>query len=116
MRRKHLQRATESPQSYLVHYLYAFVLSREGLSANRPASPITPRETAALIRDQLLKSIKLASSYAPSALSSGGHRSSHERTFSTKRSRCPESAATRPRQNEFMLCRWPRSICVDPNG
>src|SRR5688572_25181861 len=30
--KKHLQRATEGQQSYLVHYLYAFVLSREGVS------------------------------------------------------------------------------------
>src|SRR5262249_27238992 len=30
--KKLLQRATESQQSYLIHYLYAFVLSREGLS------------------------------------------------------------------------------------
>jgi tetratricopeptide (TPR) repeat protein len=63
--KKHLQRATESPQSYLVHYLYAFVLSREGLSATGRITDYS-RETATLIRGQLLQSIKLASSYAPS--------------------------------------------------
>ncbi|HEX3186103.1 MAG TPA: tetratricopeptide repeat protein [Pyrinomonadaceae bacterium] len=63
--KKHLQRATESPQSYLVHYLYAFVLSREGLSATGRITDYS-RETAALIREQLLQSIKLAASYAPS--------------------------------------------------
>lgn len=63
--KKHLQRATESQQSYLIHYLYAFVLSREGVS---PAGRITDysRETAALMREHLLKSIKLSSKYAPS--------------------------------------------------
>lgn len=63
--KKHLQRATTTQQSYLIHYLYAFVLSREGVS---PAGRITDysRETATLIREQLLKSIKLSSTYAPS--------------------------------------------------
>jgi tetratricopeptide (TPR) repeat protein len=63
--KKHLQRATQSQQSYLIHYLYAFVLSREGVS---PAGRITDysRETATLMREHLLKSIKLSSKYAPS--------------------------------------------------
>jgi len=63
--KKHLQRATESQQNYLVHYLYAFVLSREGVSATGRITEYA-RETASLIRDNLLKSIKLAPSYAPS--------------------------------------------------
>lgn len=62
--RKHLQRATEAKQSYLIHYLYAYVLSREGVSA---AGQITnySRESAVIMREQLLQSIKLAPQYAP---------------------------------------------------
>jgi tetratricopeptide (TPR) repeat protein len=63
--KKHLERATEVQQSYRVHYLYAFVLSREGVSANGRTSSYPP-ESAALMRENLLKSIKLAPSYAPS--------------------------------------------------
>jgi len=62
--KKHLQRATESPQNYLVHYLYAFVLSREGVSASGRITDYS-RETATLMREQLLKSIKLSPTYAP---------------------------------------------------
>lgn len=62
--KKHLQRATESPQSYLIHYLYAFVLSRDGVSASGRISDF-PRETAATMREHLLKSIKLSPAYAP---------------------------------------------------
>lgn len=62
--KKHLQRATEAKQSYLIHYLYAYVLSREGVSA---AGQITnySRESAVIMREQLLQSIKLAPQYAP---------------------------------------------------
>jgi tetratricopeptide (TPR) repeat protein len=63
--KKHLQRATESQQSHLIHYLYAFVLSREAVSPNGRISNYSP-ETAALMREHLLKSIKLSPSYAPS--------------------------------------------------
>ena len=63
--KKHLQRATESQQSYLIHYLYAFVLSREGVSSTGQISGYS-RDSAATMRDQLLKSIKLAPQYAPS--------------------------------------------------
>jgi len=59
-----LQKATSSPQSYLVHYLYAYVLSREGISASGRISEYS-RENAAVMREQLLQSIKLASDYAP---------------------------------------------------
>jgi tetratricopeptide (TPR) repeat protein len=62
--KKYLQKATKSPQSYMVHYLYASVLSREGIS---PKGEITEysRENAAEMREQLLRSIKLAPDYAP---------------------------------------------------
>jgi tetratricopeptide (TPR) repeat protein len=62
--KKYLQKATSSPQSYLVHYYYAYVLSREGMSANGEISQYS-KEHAALIREQLLQSIKLSSNYAP---------------------------------------------------
>jgi tetratricopeptide (TPR) repeat protein len=62
--KKYLQKATSSTQSYEVHYLYAYVLSREGISANGEVSRYSP-ENAALMREQLLQSIKLSSNYAP---------------------------------------------------
>src|SRR6185369_5940999 len=62
--KKYLQKATTSTQSAEVHYLYAYVLSREGISANGEVSQYS-RENAALMREQLLQSIKLASNYAP---------------------------------------------------
>jgi hypothetical protein len=52
--KKYLQRATQSPQTYLVHYLYAFVLSREGVSANGRISDYSA-ETATLMRDKPLE-------------------------------------------------------------
>lgn len=63
--KKYLQKATSSPQSYMIHYLYAYVLSREGIS---PAGEVLEysRETTTAMREQLLQSIKLASNYAPS--------------------------------------------------
>jgi tetratricopeptide (TPR) repeat protein len=62
--KKYLQKATSSPQSYMTHYIYAYVLSREGVS---PSGQITEysRENAAEMREQLLRSIKLAPNYAP---------------------------------------------------
>jgi tetratricopeptide (TPR) repeat protein len=62
--KKYLQKATSSTQTSEVHYLYAYVLSREGISANGEVSRYS-RENAALMREQLLQSIKLASNYAP---------------------------------------------------
>lgn len=63
--KKYFEKATATPQSYMVHYLYAYVLSREGVS---PTGRITEysRENAAVMRDQLLRSIRLAPEYAPS--------------------------------------------------
>ena len=52
--KKYLQKATTAPQSYLIHYLYAYVLSREGMA------------DAATMREHLLQSIKLAPNHAPS--------------------------------------------------
>jgi tetratricopeptide (TPR) repeat protein len=61
--RRYLERATTSPQSYLVHYQYAWLLTRETLA---PAGRIDSPETAAVIRDQLSHAIKLAPEFAPS--------------------------------------------------
>ena len=62
--KKHLQKATSAPQGYLVHYYYAYVLSREGMSASGEISQYS-RENAALMREQLLQAIKLEPKYAP---------------------------------------------------
>jgi tetratricopeptide (TPR) repeat protein len=62
--KKYLQKATTSPQSYLVHYYYAYVLSREGVSENGEVTQYS-RENAAVMREQLQQSIKLAPNYAP---------------------------------------------------
>lgn len=62
--KKYLQKATSSPQTYLVHYYYAYVLSRERMSANGAISQYS-KENAALMREQLLQSIKLSADYAP---------------------------------------------------
>lgn len=62
--KKYLQRATTTPQHYLVHYHYAWLLSREPVSPNGTISEYSP-ETAAAIREQLSRTIKLAPEYAP---------------------------------------------------
>ena len=62
--KKYLQRAITTPQHYLVHYHYAWLLSREPVSPNGTISEYTP-ETAAVIREQLLRTIKLAPEFAP---------------------------------------------------
>ena len=62
--KKYLQRATTSPQHYLVHYHYAWLLSRETVLPNGRISEYSP-EAAAIMRDQLSRTIKLAPNYAP---------------------------------------------------
>jgi tetratricopeptide (TPR) repeat protein/outer membrane lipoprotein-sorting protein len=62
--KKYLQKATSTPQSYLIHYYYAYVLSREGISDKGLVSQYS-KENAAVMREQLLQSIKLAPNYAP---------------------------------------------------
>ena len=62
--KKYLERAVTSPQSYLVHYQYAWVLSREGMSPNGRIMEYSPAN-AALMREQLLRAIKLNSDFAP---------------------------------------------------
>ena len=62
--KKYLERAARSSQSHLIHYLYAYVLSREGVAPNGHISDYS-RENAALMREHLAKSIKLSPDYAP---------------------------------------------------
>jgi FimV-like protein len=62
--KKYLQRATQAPQNYRVHYFYAYVLSREGSSATGVIKEYSP-ENVAMMREQLLRSIELAPDFAP---------------------------------------------------
>lgn len=62
--KKYLQKATATPQHYLVHYHYAWVLGHEALSATGQVTEYAP-ETAAKMREQLLRTIKLAPDFAP---------------------------------------------------
>ena len=62
--KKHLQLATTTPQNYLIHYLYAYVLSREGADAATEHIGYS-RENVATMREQLLRSIKLAPEFEP---------------------------------------------------
>jgi tetratricopeptide (TPR) repeat protein len=62
--KKYLQRATTSPQHYLVHYHYAWLLSREAVLPNGRISEYSP-ENAAIMREQLSRAIKLAPDFAP---------------------------------------------------
>ncbi|MGH9882181.1 MAG: tetratricopeptide repeat protein [Pyrinomonadaceae bacterium] len=61
--RQYLQRATVSPQSYLVHYLYAYLLSREGVTPSGNITEYSPQNAQAM-RDQLRKAIQLAPEFA----------------------------------------------------
>jgi len=61
--KKYLDKAVSSPQDYLTHYLYAYVLSREGLTPTGGVKEYTPANAAAM-REHLLRAIKLAPNYA----------------------------------------------------
>lgn len=62
--KRYLEKATSSPQSYLVHYFHAYVLSRENMSADGRISGYSPEATATM-RTQLQHAMKLAPDYAP---------------------------------------------------
>lgn len=62
--KKYLQKATTTPQHYLVHYHYAWILNREAVSPTGRISSYPP-ETAAVMREQLSRTIKLAPDFAP---------------------------------------------------
>ncbi|CAN5865830.1 hypothetical protein BH18ACI4_BH18ACI4_14960 [soil metagenome] len=61
--KNYLQRAVVSPQNYLIHYLYAYVLSREGMTPGGSIAKFSP-ESARVMRDELGKAIKLAPQFA----------------------------------------------------
>jgi len=63
--KKYLEKAVSSSQNHLIHYFYAYVLSRDGVSPTGRISGYS-RESAAVMREHLLRSIKLAPNYAPS--------------------------------------------------
>ena len=58
--RKHFQRATTSPQTHLIHYYYAWILSTERSGPNSTFAP----EVTAIMREELRKAIKLAPKFA----------------------------------------------------
>ena len=62
--KQYLQKATASPQTAYIHYLHAYVLSRENISADGRVSGYSA-ENAAMMREQLLRAIKLDPHYAP---------------------------------------------------
>ncbi|HEX6728523.1 MAG TPA: DUF1570 domain-containing protein [Pyrinomonadaceae bacterium] len=62
--KKYFQKATATQQNYLVHYLYAYTLSREGVEANAE-HPGYSDANVAIMREQLLRAIKLAPNFAP---------------------------------------------------
>ena len=100
--KKHLQKATTSPQSYMIHYLYAYVLSREGVSPDGRIKEYS-RENAAVMREQLLRSIKLAPDYAPSHYSTGARKSGHKRTTRRGARDGPKGAPTRAVKTSYSL-------------
>ena len=61
--KKYLQRAVTTPQNYRIHYLYAYILSREALNSTGQG-PGYSRETVATMREQLLRTVKLAPNFA----------------------------------------------------
>lgn len=62
--KKHLEKAASSTESHMTHYLYAYVLSRESVEQDGRIRDF-PAETTAVMREQLLRAIKLAPDYAP---------------------------------------------------
>lgn len=62
--RRHLERAVSlNSQNYLVHYYYAYVLSREGIGADNYITGY-PAETLQTMRAELKKATELSPSYA----------------------------------------------------
>lgn len=61
--KKYLERAAPSSQNYLVPYLYAYTLSREGLNSTGQHAGYS-RENVGIMREQLLRAIKLSPKFA----------------------------------------------------
>jgi tetratricopeptide (TPR) repeat protein len=62
--KKHLERASRDSDNYLVHYYYAYVLSREGIGSDNFVKGYYETETAELMRAELKKAIELAPKFA----------------------------------------------------
>ena len=62
--RKHLEIASRGSQNYLMHYYYAYVLSREAMGSDNPAEGYYGTERAQLMRAELAKVIELAPNFA----------------------------------------------------
>jgi tetratricopeptide (TPR) repeat protein len=63
--KRHLQQAAADSQSHLVHYYYAYCLSREGMGGDDSVKGYSPGQ-AQLIRAELRKAISLAPDFAES--------------------------------------------------
>lgn len=63
--KKYLQKAATASDNYLIHYLYAYVLSREGAGPSGEVSEYS-RDKVLIMRDQLQHSIKQAPNFASS--------------------------------------------------
>ena len=63
--KKYLEKAVSSSQDYMTHYLYAYVLSREGVSPTTGRIKEYSPANAALMREHFLRAIKLKPNYAP---------------------------------------------------
>jgi tetratricopeptide (TPR) repeat protein len=62
--KKHLERASLKSENYLVHYYYAYVLSREGIGPDTIVEGYYATEAAQLMRAELKKAIELAPHFA----------------------------------------------------
>lgn len=62
--KKHLEQASLGSQNYLVHYYYAYILSREGAGADNIIESYYGAEKAQLMRAELKKAIELAPNFA----------------------------------------------------
>jgi tetratricopeptide (TPR) repeat protein len=62
--KKHLERASLDSQNYLVHYYYAYVLSREGMALDNVVEGYYQAEAAQLMRAELKRAIELAPNFA----------------------------------------------------
>ena len=62
--KKHLEIAVAASQNYLVHYYYAYVLSREAIGSDNLAEGYYDAKAAELMRSELKKTIELAPNFA----------------------------------------------------
>jgi tetratricopeptide (TPR) repeat protein len=62
--RKHLELASKGSENYLVHYYYAYVLSREGIGSDNITEGYYGAEATGIMRAELKKAIALAPGFA----------------------------------------------------